>query len=214
MRVFLLAWWKGAGMSSPIAHAAGALGAYLSATGPKSAGKIRGAGLLGICTAVALLPDIVALSVSHASSDVVTLLRGVSCGLVISGSLAGAVPSLRNTFWLSAAVLLAARSSQALVEAAGPGGGAWFAPLDSHAMRLGPVLVPAAGVRVLNQPFLAAIKVMLVEIGILLPLVWTAWVLGRESGASKTKAWLVAYAASWPLGVGLAYWCVRSGGRL
>lgn len=200
-------------MASPVAHAFGAMGAYLAATSMVGTGKLRGVGAACSCVAVALLPDLVAL-LPQEGWEVTGILRGIAAGVLVAAALAGAVPGFRAAFWASFVVLLAAHGSQALLDAAGPSGVAWLAPMNSGAMRLGPVLLPGASVHVLGQPFLRALKVMSVEIGILLPLVWTAWVLGRESGAARTKGWLAAYAASWPLGVGLMIWCMRTGGRL
>ena len=51
-------------MSSPLAHAVGALGAYMAATAPASTQKFRGMVTAGVCVAMAVLPDLPALVVA------------------------------------------------------------------------------------------------------------------------------------------------------
>lgn len=208
-------------MSSPLAHAVGAIGAYCAATAPNGAAKLRGATLLGLCVAMAVLPDLPALFVAAGPSgvfesaqkvDVVALLHGLTIGLLASAALAGAFPGLRESFWTSALVLFAAHSSQALLDAATRAGVPWLYPFDRHALGFGMALLPTADARILTAPFAQAVKVMLVEVGILFPLVWTSWIVGRESGESKTKGWLVVYALSWPVAAGLVIWSMKNGG--
>lgn len=210
-------------MSSPLAHAVGAVGAYCAATAPNGAAKLRGSTLLGLCIAMAVLPDMPALFVAAGPSgvfdgaqkwDVVALLRGCSVGLLAAAAFAGAFPGLRESFWTSTLVLFAAHTSQALLDAATRAGVTWLAPFDWSAHGFGLALLPNADSRILRAAFTDAVRVMLVEVGILFPLVWTSWIVGRESGESKTKGWLVAYALSWPLAAGLVIWSMKTGGSV
>ena len=208
-------------MSSPLAHAVGAVGAYCAATASGGTAKLRGATLLGLCVAMAVLPDLPALFVAAGPSgvfegaqkfDVVALLHGLMLGLLASAALAGAFPGLRESFWTSTMILFVAHSSQALLDAATRSGVTWFYPFDRHAVGFGLALLPTADARILTTPFAQALKVMMIEVGILFPLVWTSWIVGRESGESKTKGWLVVYALSWPLAAGLVIWSMKNGG--
>ncbi|KAF0245340.1 MAG: hypothetical protein FD180_1745 [Planctomycetota bacterium] len=208
-------------MSSPLAHAVGAVGAYMAATAPSSTQKFRGFGTLAVCVAMAVLPDMPALFVASGVQsaggaqkwDVVALLHGFSCGLLAAGALAGAFPHLRESFWSGALVLFAAHSSQALVDSATLAGVTWLAPFDWHAIGFHIAILPNADIRILQTPFASAVKTMLIELGILLPLVWTAWIVGRDEGEGKSKGWIVAYALAWPAAAALAIWCVKTNGK-
>ncbi|MEK7469756.1 MAG: hypothetical protein AAB074_20500 [Planctomycetota bacterium] len=208
-------------MSSPVAHAVAAVGAYLAATGPASTQKFRGLGTLSVCVAMAVLPDLPALFVASGVQaaggaqkwDVVALLHGFACGLLTAGAFAGALPSLRESFWTGALVLFAAHCSQAVVDAATLAGVTWLAPFDWRAIGFHIAVLPTADARILQAPFASAVKTMLVEVGILLPLVWTSWIVGRDEGKGKSKGWIVAFALAWPAAAALAIWCVRTNGR-
>ncbi len=209
-------------MSSPLAHAVGAVGAYCAATAPGGAAKLRGGTLLALCVAMAVLPDLPALFVAAGPRgvfdgaqkwDVVALLHGLAIGALAAAACAGAFPGLRESFWTSTLILLSAHSSQALLDAATRSGVTWLAPFDWRSIGFGLALLPTADARILKEPFSEAVKVMLVEAGILFPLVWTSWIVGRESGESKTKGWLVFYALTWPLAAGLVIWSMKNGGK-
>jgi hypothetical protein len=206
-------------MGSPVAHVMGAVGAYLGATSTNSSTPIRGYGTAAACCVLAAAPDLPALFLRGAGmfgetndARVVAILHGFTFGLIASAALAGAIPALREKFWAAVTVLFAAHASQALVDAMSLTGAAWFAPFDWKPRGFGLALLPTADARIVSLPFVSALKIMLVEAGVLLPMVWTGYILGRETDGPRSRAAMVAYALSWPAAFALAFWCVQRKG--
>lgn len=210
-------------MSTPAGHILMAAGAYLGATAPNSFSKLRGTSLLCLAVVMALLPDALHLLAAIGlrdligqarTSQVTAILHGLPCGFVAAAALAGAIPSLRENFWSSVFVLFAAHASHALLDWLTWPGAAWLAPFDWTPRHFQWPFLPSADARAVSGVFIQTLKIMLVEVAILLPPVWTTWILGREGGESRTKSLLAVYALSWPLAAGLAFWCSKNGGRL
>jgi len=210
-------------MSSPAGHLIAGLGAYLGATAPGGASKLRSGWVLALVCLMALIPDLAEILVRAGGKaavggagrwDVVALMHGVGFGIVASAALAGMIPGLRSSFWAGALVLLAGLASHAVLDWATLGGVTWLAPFDWRPASCGVAILPTAGARVLSYPFLAAMRIMGIEAGILLPLVWTAWILGRREGLTRSRAWLAAYAMTWPLAGALVFWTIRRGGSV
>lgn len=210
-------------MASPFGHLAAGLGAYLVATAPSGAAPLRTAGFASAVLFMALVPDfmgIVEASGQHQllgsanRGDIVAVMHGLTFGLLASAAIAGALPGLRKVFWAAVLGLMAGHGSHLLLDALSRRGAPMLTPFDWTSRGLGVAILPDADIRILWRPLIDAVRVVGVEMAVLLPLVWTAWILGRDSGESRSKARIGAFALSWIGGAVAVWWSISHGGRV